>query len=224
MPLSFLVCFLMWLLNATLCNNKCICITILTWKPVNLTGLLKQNGYLSPLSSLNLVGDGIHCWGKGAHAGTEMWAGIDHSTQAALWSGHVLVVFPVFTILFSHLFLPGSWGQEVLSFLVLAMMSWAAERRWLEGPLGQLSARGHSWSGHSGALGTPGALGPPKCVNSHCCLKAHGPVYGHRGGVASRSWGIPGGMLCLPPTHRQDMVEGEHAQLSPSLRVFAGNH
>lgn len=33
--------------------------------------------YLFPLSLLKLVGDGIHCWGKGAHAGTEMCARID---------------------------------------------------------------------------------------------------------------------------------------------------
>lgn len=32
--------------------------------------------------------------------------------QGALWSGHILAIFTVFTILFSYLFLFGSLGKE----------------------------------------------------------------------------------------------------------------
>lgn len=191
-------------------------ITILVWKLVNVTGLLLKQSSLFcfgffPLPLRKLVGGGIHSWGKDGHAGTETCARIDwSSTPAALWPGHVLVMIScVCHLVFTPVsfWILGKGRIKVLSFLILPIMSWTAERRQL-----CITSRAAECQGTMILWGTLGLWDPWGVLTPTAARRPMLPSAGTeamaelQGGTGGAGWG------CLPSTHRWDMVEGEHAQ------------
>lgn len=129
--------FLMQLLNATLCNKCAYYYSYLKTCKCNWSSAQTEQLVLCWFFSttFKVVGDGIHSWGKDGHAGTETCARIDwSSTPAALWPGHVLVIIScVYHLVFTPVsfWILGKGRIKVLSFLILPIMSWTAERRQL---------------------------------------------------------------------------------------------